>query len=36
MRNKIIAAEGSIQSIAEIPTEIKTLYKTVWEIRRRL
>jgi ribonucleoside-diphosphate reductase alpha chain len=35
MRNKIIAAEGSIQSIAEIPTEIKTLYKTVWEISQK-
>jgi ribonucleoside-diphosphate reductase alpha chain len=35
MRNKIIAAEGSIQSIAEIPSEIKVLYKTVWEISQK-
>lgn len=35
MRNKIIAAEGSIQSIAEIPSEIKGLYKTVWEISQK-
>jgi ribonucleoside-diphosphate reductase alpha chain len=35
MRNKIIAAEGSIQSITEIPSEIKVLYKTVWEISQK-
>jgi len=35
MRNRIIAAEGSIQSISEIPTEIKALYKTVWEISQK-
>ncbi len=35
MKNKIIAAEGSIQNIAEIPEEIKHLYKTVWEIKQR-
>jgi ribonucleoside-diphosphate reductase alpha chain len=35
MKNKIIAANGSIQNIAEIPTDIKELYKTVWEIKQR-
>lgn len=35
MKNKIIAANGSVQSIAEIPAEIKELYKTVWEIKQR-
>ncbi len=35
MKNKIIAANGSIQQIEEIPTEIKELYKTVWEIKQR-
>ncbi len=35
MKNKIIAANGSIQNIDEIPTEIKELYKTVWEIKQR-
>ncbi|MCO4291967.1 ribonucleoside-diphosphate reductase subunit alpha [Solitalea sp. MAHUQ-68] len=35
MKNKIIAAEGSIQEIAEIPQSIKDLYKTVWEIKQR-
>ncbi len=35
MKNKIIAANGSVQNINEIPTEIKELYKTVWEIKQR-
>lgn len=35
MKNKIIAANGSVQHIAEIPQEIKDLYKTVWEIKQR-
>ncbi len=35
MKEKIISANGSIQDIAEIPDEIKELYKTVWEIKMR-
>lgn len=35
MKNRIIAANGSIQNIQEIPAEIKALYKTVWEIKQR-
>jgi len=35
MKNKLIEANGSIQQIAEIPQELKTLYKTVWEISQR-
>jgi ribonucleoside-diphosphate reductase alpha chain len=35
MKNKIIAANGSIQQIEEIPSNIKELYKTVWEIKQR-
>jgi ribonucleoside-diphosphate reductase alpha chain len=35
MKDKIITANGSIQDIAEIPEEIKELYKTVWEIKMR-
>jgi ribonucleoside-diphosphate reductase alpha chain len=35
MKNKIIAANGSIQQINEIPDNIKALYKTVWEIKQR-
>lgn len=35
MKNRIIASNGSIQHIEEIPAEIKELYKTVWEIKQR-
>ena len=35
MKNKIISANGSIQQIEEIPSDIKELYKTVWEIKQR-
>jgi ribonucleoside-diphosphate reductase alpha chain len=35
MKNKIIAANGSVQHIEEIPATIKELYKTVWEIKQR-
>lgn len=35
MKNQIIAANGSIQNIPEIPAKIKELYKTVWEIKQR-
>ena len=32
MKNKIIKNNGSIQSINEIPNNIKDIYKTAWEI----
>ena len=35
MKDRIITANGSIQDIAEIPAELKELYKTVWEIKMR-
>lgn len=35
LKNKIIAANGSIQEIPEIPQNIKDLYRTVWEIPQR-
>jgi len=35
MKNRIMAANGSIQDIAEIPENIKDLYKTVWEISQK-
>src|ERR1700753_3843610 len=35
MKNKIIANNGSVQNIDEIPADIKELYKTVWEIKQR-
>lgn len=35
LKNKIIASNGSVQSIPEIPEDIKELYKTVWEIKQK-
>ncbi len=35
MKNNIIANNGSVQHINEIPADIKELYKTVWEIKQR-
>lgn len=35
MKNKIMANNGSIQAIDEIPDNIKALYKTVWEIKQK-
>jgi ribonucleoside-diphosphate reductase alpha chain len=35
MRNEIIACNGSVQSVASIPDEVKALYKTVWEIKQK-
>jgi ribonucleoside-diphosphate reductase alpha chain len=36
MKNKIIAQNGSVQKISEIPANIKALYKTVWEIKQKV
>lgn len=35
MRMKLKASEGSIQEITGVPEEIKTIYRTVWEIPMR-
>lgn len=35
IRNQIIAQGGSVQGVAEIPDNLKALYKTVWEIKQR-
>jgi len=35
LKNQIIANNGSVQSINEIPENIKELYKTVWEIKQK-
>ncbi len=35
MKNKLIAANGSVQAIAEIPAHLKELYKTAWEIKQK-
>ena len=36
MKNKIIANNGSVQNIAEIPQNVRDLYKTVWEIKQKV
>eukprot|EP00066_Takifugu_rubripes_P006401 XP_003971174.1 PREDICTED: ribonucleoside-diphosphate reductase large subunit-like [Takifugu rubripes] len=35
MKNQLIAHNGSIQDIQEIPDDLKQLYKTVWEISQK-
>ncbi|XP_038055328.1 ribonucleoside-diphosphate reductase large subunit-like [Patiria miniata] len=35
MKNLLIAHNGSIQNISEIPKDTKELYKTVWEISQK-
>jgi len=35
MKDKIIAANGSIQNIPEIPDKLKQVYKTVWEYSQK-
>tara|TARA_Y100000389_G_scaffold205122_1_gene263543 strand:+ start:24240 stop:26606 length:2367 start_codon:yes stop_codon:yes gene_type:complete len=35
MKNEIIIREGSIQTIENIPDELKALYKTSWEIKQK-
>ena len=32
IKQKIIAGNGSVQDVAEIPQDLKSLYKIVWEI----
>jgi ribonucleoside-diphosphate reductase alpha chain len=35
IRNQIIAHNGSVQNIPEIPDDLKLLYRTAWEIKQR-
>ncbi len=35
IKKKLIMENGSIQNIPEIPTEIKEIYKTVWEMSQK-
>ena len=35
MRNLIIAHNGSVQNVSDIPDDIKAIYKTVWEISQK-
>jgi len=36
LRAKLIAHNGSVQNVEEIPEDIKELYKTVWEIKQKV
>jgi len=36
LKNKLMASNGSIQNIDEIPDNIKNLYKTAWEISQKV
>ncbi|MDF2156940.1 ribonucleoside-diphosphate reductase subunit alpha [Algoriphagus sp. CAU 1675] len=36
MRNRLIATNGSVQSVPGIPQHIKDIYKTVWEISQKI
>ena len=35
MKQKLIAGNGSVQNIDEIPEDLKELYKTAWEIKQK-
>jgi len=35
MKTKLIASNGSVQNIPEIPKRLRDLYKTVWEIKQK-
>ncbi len=35
LKDKIVLHNGSIQKVAEIPEEIREIYKTVWEIKQK-
>lgn len=36
MKQRLMAANGSVQDIPEIPDNLKALYKTVWEISQKV
>ena len=35
IKNKLIMENGSVQNIPELPTELKEVYKTVWEMSQK-
>ncbi|MDZ4680080.1 MAG: ribonucleoside-diphosphate reductase subunit alpha [Saprospiraceae bacterium] len=35
MKHKVLAANGSVQNIPDLPQELKDLYKTVWELSQK-
>lgn len=36
VKDKIIAADGSVQNIPEVPADLKPVYRTAWEIKQRV
>ena len=36
MKDKIMFYRGSVQKIKEIPNEMKSLYKTAWELKQKV
>lgn len=36
LKQKLIAHDGSVQTIKEIPADLRELYKTVWEIKTKV
>ncbi|MDW8394181.1 MAG: ribonucleoside-diphosphate reductase subunit alpha [Chitinophagales bacterium] len=36
LKDQIVAANGSVQQIPQIPDDLKALYKTVWEIKQKV
>ena len=35
IKNQIVANNGSVQNISEIPEQLREVYKTVWEIKQK-
>jgi ribonucleoside-diphosphate reductase alpha chain len=35
LKDKIIARNGSVQGLVEVPADIQALYKTVWELKQK-
>ena len=35
LKDKLIAANGSVQALHEVPDDLKAIYKTVWEISQK-
>jgi ribonucleoside-diphosphate reductase alpha chain len=35
LKDRIVAANGSVQGLPEVPADIKARYKTVWEIKQK-
>lgn len=36
VKDRIIAADGSVQNIREVPDDLKPVYKTAWEIKQKV